>query len=302
MALRTPLIGKLAIFAALLINMAAAQAAPNRPPTITGSPPTSVAAGSAYAFVPAASDPDRGTRLRFSISNKPAWAYFNPWTGRLSGTPAATHAGTTSGIVIRVSDGRLSTALPAFAITVTGAANRPPVVSGTPPGTVTAGSAYSFTPTGTDPDGDALTWSISARPQPANFNLATGRLSWTPATTGTWSNIVITATDSRGASTSLPAFSITVQPVAASGRATLTWQAPTQYTDGTALPANQLAAYRIHRGTSPASLTRVAEVDGRALTFTVEGLPAGTHYFAISAVTLAGAESALSAVGSKTIP
>lgn len=212
MALRTQHIGKLAIFAGLLINMnlAAAQAAPNRPPTISGSPPTSVAAGSAYAFTPTASDPDRRTWLRFSISNKPAWAYFNPWTGKLSGTPAGTHAGTTTGIVIRVSDGRLSTALPAFAITV--------------------------------------------------------------------------------------------QPVAASGTATLSWQAPTQYTDGTALPASELAAYRIYRGTSPVSLTRVAEVDGRALTFTVQQLPAGTHYFAITAVTEAGAESALSAVGSKTIP
>jgi hypothetical protein len=302
MAFHIPHFGKLALIAGFLFNMAFAQAAANRPPTISGSPPTSVVAGSAYAFTPSASDPDRRTRLRFSITNMPAWAYFDSRTGRLAGTPAAAHAGTTSGIVIRVSDGRLSTALPAFSITVTGSANRPPVVSGTPPVSVVAGTPYSFTPSGSDPDGDALTWSITSKPQPANFNVSTGRLSWTPSAPGTWSGIIITATDSRGASASLPAFSIVVQPASAGGTATLSWQAPTHYTDGTALPATEPGAYRIYRGTSPGALSRVAEVDGRTMTLTVQQLPAGTHYFAVTAVTTTGAESALSAIGSKNIP
>jgi hypothetical protein len=302
MAFRTLHIGKLALIAGFLFNMAVAQAAANRPPTISGSPPTTVVAGSTYAFTPSASDPDRRTRLRFSISNKPAWAYFNSSSGRLSGTPGTRHAGTTSGIVIRVSDGRLSAALPAFAITVTPTANRPPVVSGTPPTSATVGTAYSFAPTGSDPDGDALTWSVSSKPAAATFSVSTGRLGWTPSGAGTWSNIVITATDSRGASASLPAFSITVQPATASGSATLSWQAPTHYTDGTALPATEPGAYRIYRGTSAGALSRVAEVDGRTMTFAIQQLPSGTHYFAVTAVSTGGAESAQSAVGSKTIP
>jgi hypothetical protein len=275
--------------------------ATNRPPSISGSPASSVTAGAQYTFQPSASDPD-GQALSWSITNKPAWASFNASTGRLSGTPASSQVGTTTGIVIGVSDGTASASLPAFSLTVNAAANRPPVVSGTPPTSVTVGNAYSFTPTGSDPDGDTLTWSIAAKPGPASFNVTTGRLNWTPSAAGTWSNIVITATDSRGAAVSLPAFSITAVPAAPSGTATLSWLAPTQYTDGSALPASQLGAYRIYRGASAGSLSRIAEVDDGTMSFTVQSLAAGTHYFAVTAVTVGGTESALSAVGSKTIP
>lgn len=272
----------------------------NRPPSVSGSPATSVTAGAQYSFQPSASDPD-GHALSWTITNKPAWASFSASTGRLSGTPTSSHVGTTTGIVIRVSDGTASAALPTFSLTVNATANRPPVVSGIPPTSVTVGNAYSFTPNGSDPDGDTLTWSIAAKPGPATFNVSTGRLSWTPSSTGTWSNIVITATDSRGAAVSLPAFSITAVPAPPIGTATLSWLAPTQYTDGSSLPASQLGAYRIYRGTNAGSLSRIAEVDDGTLSFTVQSLAAGTHYFAVTAVTVGGTESALSAVGSKTI-
>ena len=62
-------------------------------------------AGTAYSFTPTASDPD-GNTLTFSIANKPSWATFNTGTGRLQGTPSAGDVGTTTGIVISVSDGR----------------------------------------------------------------------------------------------------------------------------------------------------------------------------------------------------
>jgi hypothetical protein len=296
--------GLLVLIAGTALVFSSAHAAhTNRPPTISGVPPTSVAAGSAYSFVPLASDPDRRQSLRFSISNKPAWASFSAWTGRLSGTPTAAHTGTTSGIVIRVSDGRLSTALPAFSITVTGGANRPPVIAGVPGTSAIVGTAYVFAPTASDPDGDALTWSITGKPAGASFSVSTGRLTWTPTAVGPSGSIVITVTDNRGAAVSLPAFSIAVSAATPpGGTAMLSWQAPTQYIDGSSLPASQLAAYRVYQGASAGSLVRVAEVDGLTLAFNVQSLPSGTHYFAVTAVTLAGAESALSAVGSKTIP
>src|SRR5690606_15017455 len=75
-------------------------------------------------------------------------------------------------------------------------ANLAPIVSGTPSPTITTGSSYSFTPTATDADGDALTWSISGKPENAEFSPATGTLTWTPDKPGTWSNIRITVTDS----------------------------------------------------------------------------------------------------------
>jgi hypothetical protein len=204
--------------------------------------------------------------------------------------------------VISVTDGTASAALPGFSITVNAAPNSAPTISGTPVTSATVGVAWSFAPTASDPDGDALTWSITGKPGPAGFNVSTGQLSWTPASAGTWSNIVITVTDSRGASASLAAFSVTVAPAAPTGTAALSWQAPTQYTDGSALPGSELDAYRIYQGSSAGSLTRVAEVDSGTMNYTVQSLASGTHYFAVTAVTSGGTESALSAVGSKTIP
>lgn len=89
----------------------------NAAPVLTGTPATTVMAGSAYTFQPTATDAD-GDTLRFSIKNKPSWASFNTSSGRLSGTPQANQAGRYAGIVISVSDGQVSVSLPAFTITV----------------------------------------------------------------------------------------------------------------------------------------------------------------------------------------
>src|SRR5690606_35966569 len=69
----------------------------NRPPTISGSPARTVQATQSYSFTPSASDPD-GDTLRFSIRNRPSWASFSTSTGRLSGTPSASHVGTYANI------------------------------------------------------------------------------------------------------------------------------------------------------------------------------------------------------------
>jgi hypothetical protein len=87
----------------------------NTAPVISGTPDTSVVANSAYSFQPTATDAD-GDTLTFSITNKPSWASFSSSTGKLNGTPAT--SGSSSNIVISVSDGQASASLPAFSITV----------------------------------------------------------------------------------------------------------------------------------------------------------------------------------------
>ena len=87
-------------------------------PTISGTPPTAAVAGSRYAFQPVAADNDHDP-LVFSIQNRPGWAKFDNATGLLAGTPASRDAGVYTGIVISVSDGSSSAALPAFEITAT---------------------------------------------------------------------------------------------------------------------------------------------------------------------------------------
>ena len=273
--------------------------APNRPPVISGSPATSATVGQAYTFTPTASDPD-GQALTFSIANRPSWATFNTGTGRLNGTPAAGNVGSHSGIVISVSDGTNSTSLPAFTLTVQTGANQAPVIGGTPGTSVTAGQAYAFTPTASDPDGQTLTFSISNRPAWASFNTSNGRLSGTPAAAdvGSYAGIVISVSDGT-ASVSLPAFTLTVQQVQL-GSATIRWTPPTEDTSGA--PLTDLRGYRILYGTSRTNLNQTLELPNAGLTSgVVEGLGPATWYFAVKAYTASGAESALSNIASKTI-
>jgi Putative Ig domain len=179
------------------------------PPTISGTPATTVAAGKPYSFQPGATEPAGAGPLVFSITGLPSWATFSKITGLLSGTPGAANVDINSGIVISVSDGSASAALPAFSIAVTSSG---PTISGNPPTKDAVGSVYSFQPSASDPGGAKLTFSITGQPSWATFSTASGLLSGTPtaANVGTSSGIVISVSDGSG-SASLPAFTITVQ-------------------------------------------------------------------------------------------
>jgi hypothetical protein len=270
----------------------------NTPPTISGTPSTSVVAGTLYSFTPTASDAD-GNPLTFSIVNKPSWASFSTTTGRLRGTPSATNAGAYINITIRASDGVATTSLAAFTITVT-VANKAPTISGTPSTSVVVGTPYSFTPTAADANGDALTFSIVNLPSWATFNASTGQLQGTPTAgdVGVYTNISIRVSDGK-ATTSLASFSISVTQVG-TGSATVNWMPPTMNTDNTVL--TNLAGYRILYGTSPTSLTQQIVLPDASLTsYVVQNLSPGTYYFAVRARNGNGTESAVSGVASVVI-
>lgn len=85
------------------------------------------------------------------------------------------------------------------------------------------------------------------------------------------------------------------------GSATLSWTAPAENNDGTAI--TNLAGYRIYHGPSANSLNNVIPVTNPGITtYVVNDLPAGTHYFSITAYNTAGVESDRSTVGSKAVP
>jgi Putative Ig domain len=275
----------------------------NRAPTISGTPATSVSVGNTYSFTPKGYDAD-GNSLGYSIQNRPSWATFSTSTGKLTGKPTSSHIGTYSSIKITVSDGKTSASLPLFSIAVRAASttNSPPTISGSPARSVTAGSAYSFTPTASDPNGNTLTFSVANKPSWATFSTTTGRLYGTPTTShvGTYSNVTIRVSDGT-TTVSLPAYSITVNPVSSStGAATLSWTPPTRNTDGTSL--TNLSGYRIYYGTSSGSLTRTVSINSAGIsTYVLSDLSPATYYFAITAVNSSGAESARSAVASKVV-
>jgi hypothetical protein len=186
------------------------------PPTIIGTPALRVTAGQTYTFQPMLGDAD-GNPLSVSISNCPTWARFSTASGALYGTPTAAQIGNYANIVITVSDGRTSVALPAFSITVSPTGTDTPVIGGTPSASVIAGHTYNFRPTATDPASKMLTFSILNAPNWTTFNATTGMLAGTPtaAQEGTYSNIVIRASNGTS-NVSLRAFKITVTAPAAS--------------------------------------------------------------------------------------
>lgn len=273
----------------------------NTAPKISGTPATSVTVGNAYSFKPTASDAN-GNSLGFSVTNKPSWASFSTTTGQLYGTPKSVM--TDTNIIIAVSDGKVSTKLPAFSIAVKAASttNSAPKISGTPVKAVSAGNAYSFTPTASDANGDKLAFSIANKPAWATFSTTTGKLSGTPTASqvGVYGNIAIKVSDGK-TSASLAAFGISVSAASsATGRATLSWTPPTTNTNGTSL--NNLAGYRIYYGTSSTTLSKTITITNASVsTYVVEDLTAATWYFAVKAYNTAGVESAMSNKASKTI-
>lgn len=272
----------------------------NRAPVISGTPPTSITAATAYTFTPTASDAD-GNALTFGVQNRPTWATFNTTTGRLSGTPSTSQLGTFSNIRITVSDGTATVSLAAFAITVTQAANRPPVIGGTPATSATAGQSYTFVPTASDPDGNTLAFSVANLPAWATFSAANGSITGTPTAqhVGSYANIVITVNDGR-VSANLAAFSINVV-AQSNGSAVINWTPPTQNVDGSSL--TDLDGFYVSYGRASNQLDQRVDVTNQGLTTaTVSNLASGTWYFAVSAYTTAGVTSEISNVATKTIP
>jgi hypothetical protein len=192
----------------------------DRPPVLSPSPigNRSLNVGQTLTIAITASDAD-GDVLTFTGTNLPAGATLvdaGPGAATFSWTPTAAQTGSFPNVTITVSDGVLTDA-EVFTITVTGAAvNHPPVVTNPGSKTVTEGQLLSFTITGTDPDGNTLSFSSANLPTGATLS-ANGAFKWTPAAgqAGGYS-VTVTATDNGSpALTSAPqTFMITVQAAA----------------------------------------------------------------------------------------
>ncbi|MDV5172550.1 putative Ig domain-containing protein, partial [Photobacterium rosenbergii] len=231
----------------------------NDAPTISGTPATSVQQDASYSFTPVASDIDNDD-LSFSIDNLPAWASFNTATGQLFGTPTNDDVGTTTNIVIKVSDGTETVSLAAFNLEVVNV-NDAPIISGTPATSVQQDASYSFTPVASDIDNDDLTFGIDNLPAWASFNTATGQLFGTPTNddVGTTSNITIKVSDGTETA-SLAAFNLEVVNVN---------DAPT--ISGT--PATS-----VQQDVSYSFTPSASDIDNDDLTFGIDNLPAWASF------------------------
>jgi hypothetical protein len=178
--------------------------------------------------------------------------------------------------------------------------NSPPTISGSPAAAVLVGDVYSFTPTATDSDGDPLTYSVSNLPRWATFDTSTGKLSGqvTLGDDGVYRNIRISVSDGNS-SASLRDFSVTVTSVGL-GSMTLTWNIPTENSDGT--PLLDLAGFYIYYGLSWGNYSHRVRIDNPSIsTYLVENLLPDTYYVTATSFNSRGVESTFSNVAVKTV-
>lgn len=182
----------------------------NDAPTISGTPGITVAEDSAYSFTPTGADIDTGDTLTYSIINKPSWASFSTTTGVLTGTPGDSGVGTTSGIVITVTDAASASAnLTAFNLTVTN-------INDVPTGSVTiSGDAIeneTLTANNTLADADGL--GTLAYQWKRDGSVITGATNSTyialTADIGASISVTVSYTDNQGGNESVSSLGVTI--------------------------------------------------------------------------------------------
>ncbi len=82
------------------------------------------------------------------------------------------------------------------------------------------------------------------------------------------------------------------------GTAVLSWSPPVANNDGSPV---DLMGFVVYVGSSPQNLHAVRMVSAIDTSVLIDSLPIGTFYFAVTAVSISGAESAFSNIESKTI-
>ena len=178
--------------------------------------------------------------------------------------------------------------------------NSAPTIAGTPAASTKHDEGYEFEPTASDADGDILSFDVQNKPTWANFDSSTGRLYGRPllADIGEYNGIVVSVSDGTN-STSLPEFSITVSQTAI-GVVTLSWVAPTQNSDGSALM--DLAGYKIFYRKNSGPYDQEIRIDSPGLTtYVVEQLSPATYHFRATAFNSSGIESSFSAEVARTV-
>ncbi len=148
----------------------------NDPPVLDPIGGQSVDEGVLLSFTVSASDPDLDP-LTFSASNLPAGATFSPSTQTFTWTPAEDQDGTHT-VTFSVTDGIDSDA-ETVTITVV-EVNQPPVLTPIGDRQVTEGDPLSFIVSGSDPDGNPLTYWAAGLPPGATFDPGSRLFSWTP--------------------------------------------------------------------------------------------------------------------------
>ncbi|MDI6794288.1 MAG: PKD domain-containing protein, partial [bacterium] len=152
----------------------------DRAPVLTPIGDKSGTEGVLLTFMVTASDSDTADTFTYAAINLPSGATLNGATGTFTWTPNYTQAGTYSGIVFTVSDGKGGSDSEAITITIV-EVNRCPVLASIGNKTVNEGQTLTFNISASDSDTwDTLTYTASGLPSGASFSGDTRTFSWTP--------------------------------------------------------------------------------------------------------------------------
>ena len=160
----------------------------------------------AFSYTPTVTDPDKITHSFFLAGGAPAEYTVNSQTGEITATAVQT-AGSPISFELKVTDGP-NTATQNIQITVPNISVEYTGVN-LPSGTLYISTAYTFTPTITNPHNVTLTFSATGLPTGWTINTSTGVISGTATVTGSFS-IVVTVVDQYNNSQTLTAMPISL--------------------------------------------------------------------------------------------
>jgi hypothetical protein len=222
----------------------------NDAPVLNSIAAQSVNENAPLTFTATGSDID-GDALTFSATSLPTGATLNA-NGSFTWTPTYEQSGNYS-VTISVSDGKLS-ASQNVTITVSNI-NRKPVANAQNV-TTNEDNAVAVTLTGSDPDGEALTYAVTAAPAHGTLSGSAPNFTYTPNANYNGSD-VITFSVSDGDLSAQATVSITVNPV----------------NDAPVL--NSIAAQSVNENAQLTFTATGSDIDGDALTFSATSLPTG---------------------------
>ncbi len=174
----------------------------NQPPEFTSTPIVSVVDSHRYSYYVSAIDPDLDP-LYYSLTTFPNGMTLSG--RRIDWTPRNDQLGPHA-VVVSVDDRKGGVAEQRYTVTVT--ENRPPRFTSSPTERGITGHSYTYNMYATDPDGDAITYSLLSGPEGMTFSGRT--LRWTPGGGQLGEHAIEVMADDRYGLTSTQVFNVTV--------------------------------------------------------------------------------------------
>ncbi len=198
----------------------------NEAPSITSGDPASFAEnGTGTVYTATRTDPDAGDTVTWSLDGADKTLFSIDSDGKVTFNAVPNYedkkdigADNVYNILVVAKDGGNLTASKDLAITVTNV-NEAPAISTSVAISVIEGSTAAFTPAASDPEGSAITWSISGGDDAAKFSIVAGVVTFgtapsygTPTDTNTNNSYVLEITAYDGTMTAAKTVTVTVTP------------------------------------------------------------------------------------------